>query len=219
MKRTITTISILLCGLAGMAAAQDTIPAGTRISVRTNDTIRMNNADGQVFSGVVANDVADRDGRVVARAGSNAELIIRRVGNNEMAIDLDSISVGGHRYAVTATEDVQRERQGVGANSRTGRYVGGTAVLGTLLGAIAGGGRGAAIGALAGAGAGAGAETLTRGRSINIPAETILNFELTRVLPINDRDAGVERNGHHYHSYYDGYPSDNRNDRPREEPR
>jgi hypothetical protein len=205
MKRTIIPISMLLCGLAGIVAAQDTIPAGTRIAVRTNDRIRMDNADGQVFSATVANDVADRDGRIIARAGSNAELIIRRLDRNEMAIDLDSITVGGHRYAVAATEDLKREKNGVGANERTGKYVGGTAVLGTLLGAIAGGGRGAAIGAVAGAGAGAGAETLTRGRSINIPAETVLNFELTQTLPINDRDAGVERNGRHYHDY----PRDN----------
>jgi hypothetical protein len=198
MKRTIA-ISILLCGLTGVAAADDTIPAGTRIAVRTNDRIRMNNADGQIFTATVANDVADREGRVIAPAGSNAELIIRRLDRNEMAIDLDSITVGGHRYAVAATEDVKREKNGVGANERTGKYVGGTAVVGTLLGALAGGGRGAAIGALAGAGAGAGAETLTRGRSINIPAETVLTFELTQTLPINDRDAGIDRNGHHYH--------------------
>jgi hypothetical protein len=199
MQRTLITICALACGLAVTATAQDTIPAGTRIAVRTNDRIKMNNADGQVFSGTVANDVADRDGRVVVRAGSNAELIIRRLSNNEMSIDLDSITVGGRRYAVSATEDVQREKDGVGANKRTGKYVGGTAIVGTLLGAIAGGGKGAAIGALAGAGAGAGAQTVTRGRSINIPPETVMTFELTRPLPVNARDSGVDRGGRHYH--------------------
>lgn len=203
MKRTFLSISMLFCGLAGVGMAQDSIPAGTRIAVRTIDRIRMNNADGQIFPATVANDIADRDGRIIARAGTNAELIIRRLDRDQMAIDLDSITIGGHRYAVTANEDVRNEKKGVGANGRTGKFVGGTAIVGTLLGAIAGGGRGAAIGALAGAGAGAGAETITRGRSINIPPETVLSFELTQTLPVNDRDAGFDRNGHHYHPYPD----------------
>ena len=46
-----------------------------------------------------------------------------------------------------STEDVQKGEQGIGKNKRTAEYVGGGAVLGTLLGAIAGGGKGAAIGA------------------------------------------------------------------------
>ena len=69
-------------------------------------------------------------------------------------------------------------RQGLGANKRTGKFVGGGALLGTVLGAIAGGSRGAAIGALAGGAAGAGGEVLTRGRALHIPPETILRFRL-----------------------------------------
>jgi hypothetical protein len=51
-------------------------------------------------------------------------------------------------------------------------------VAGTLIGALAGGGKGAAIGALAGGAAGAGAQTLTKGKNVNIPAETDLKFKL-----------------------------------------
>jgi hypothetical protein len=51
-------------------------------------------------------------------------------------------------------------------------------VAGTLIGALAGGGKGAAIGALAGGAAGAGAQTLTRGKSLDIPAETVLRFKI-----------------------------------------
>ena len=50
--------------------------------------------------------------------------------------------------------------------------VGGGAVLGTLIGAIAGGGKGTAIGAVARAGAGAGTQVLTRGKTVKVPAET-----------------------------------------------
>ena len=79
--------------------------------------------------------------------------------------------------------------------------MGGGAVLGTVLGAIAGGGRGAAIGAASGAAAGAGTQVLTRGRRVDVPAESILSFRLDRQLVINDHDAGEDRNGQHYHRY------------------
>ena len=69
-------------------------------------------------------------------------------------------------------------RDGLGANQRTGVFVGGGALLGTVLGAIAGGGRGAAIGALAGGAAGAGTQVLTRGPKLDIPSETVLSFRL-----------------------------------------
>ena len=70
-------------------------------------------------------------------------------------------------------------------NRRTAEMVGGGAALGTLLGAIAGGGKGAAIGAVAGAGAGGTAQVLTKGKTVKIPAETILRFQLDRPLHLS----------------------------------
>jgi len=78
-------------------------------------------------------------------------------------------------------------REGIGKNQRTAEMVGGGAVLGTLLGAVAGGGRGAAIGAIAGAAAGAGAQVLTRGKTVNVPAETVLTFRLDQPLTLQRR--------------------------------
>jgi len=60
--------------------------------------------------------------------------------------------------------------------------VDGGAVLGTLIGAIAGGGKGAAIGAATGAAAGAGTQVLTRGKAVQVPAETKLRFKLDQSL-------------------------------------
>ena len=51
-------------------------------------------------------------------------------------------------------------------------------MLGTLIGAAVGGGKGAAIGAITGAAGGAAAQVLTRGKEINVPAETVLTFQL-----------------------------------------
>jgi hypothetical protein len=81
-------------------------------------------------------------------------LIVQEVAGGELALDLRSVSVNGRRL-ILKSEDITntRVRDGLGANKRTGAFVGGTALFGTIFGAIAGGGKGAAIGALAGAGA------------------------------------------------------------------
>ena len=167
-----------------------TLPAGTDISVLTDANIDSQSASqGQLFPAEVAQDVVDSSGNVVIPKGSQAELAIRNVnssgtvtGSNDLALGLNSVRVGGNTYRVS-TEDVQQQgNAGIGKNKRTGEYVGGGAVLGTLIGAIAGGGKGAAIGAIAGAGAGAGAQVLTRGKAVKVPAETTLSFELDQPL-------------------------------------
>ena len=99
----------------------------------------------------------DDRGTVVIPRGSQAQLIVREVNEGgtlnggNLVLDLDSIRVNGHRYRVSTTDLETKDRNGIGANKRTGEMVGGGAVLGTLLGAVAGGGKGAAIGAIAGA--------------------------------------------------------------------
>ncbi len=198
IKALILTSAIL--GLAAGAFAEP-IPPGTRISVRSNETIDVRGVDnGRIYTGSVAEDVVDRDGRVQIPRGAPAELIVRRVGQNELSIDLEAVVVDGRHFSVDSQPTERTQRQGVGDNRRTGEYVGGGALFGTLLGAIAGGGKGAAIGALAGGAAGAGAQTLTRGEAVRIPAESVLSFRLDRPLDVYP-DRGTDREGHHYHSY------------------
>jgi hypothetical protein len=204
MKRIVTGIAIGLVAAVGCVYGRaERLPAGTNIEVRTNETIEIkNSSDGRIFNGVVAGDVADADGNIAIPRGSNVELIVRNVGDREMAVDLESIAVGGERYTVSAddSEISSDRRQGVGKNKRTGEFVGGGAVLGTILGAIAGGGKGAAIGAVAGGAAGAGAQTVTRGKTIRVPAETVLSFRLNAPLRLGaDPDRGVTRGDRHYH--------------------
>lgn len=165
------------------------IPAGTEVSVRTNQDIDSSSASvGQKFEGMVANDVAGSTGEVEIPKGSNAELVIREVNAGgitkapEMAVDLSSIEIHGKRYLVNTSTIQQQGSGNLGANKRTAEMVGGGAVLGTLIGAIAGGGKGAAIGAAAGGATGAGAQVLTRGKEVKVPAETILQFKLTQPL-------------------------------------
>jgi len=181
-----------------------TIDAGTTITVRTNEAINVSNSDGRVFSGVVDKDVISRSGSVAIPRGSDVELLVRNVSNNEVALDLDAVTVNGQRFGIKAQDNItnSERREGIGANKRTGKYVGGGALLGAVIGAIAGGGKGAAIGAGAGAAAGAGAQILTRGRRVNVPAESLLTFRLEQPLQTATVDNGFTQDGHHYHPGY-----------------
>src|SRR5205807_1257885 len=134
------------------------------------------------------------------------EVIVHRVGDHDMTVDLESITANGRRYMVAANTYETSRRSGLGSNRRTGEYVGGGALFGTIIGAIAGGGKGAAIGALAGGAAGAGAQVATKGRAINIPAETVLSFRLEQPMQVGQgrymQDNGYDRDGYHYHTDY-----------------
>jgi hypothetical protein len=193
------------CALAiPLFAQSDRLPAGTEITVRTNETIDAKSpSDSRIFTGVVDRDVTGQSGAVVIPRGANAELILRDVTKSTIVLDLESINVNGRRYIVdTADEPVTAtggSKEGVGANKRTGKYVGGGAVIGSIIGAIAGGGKGAAIGAATGAGAGAVGQTVTKGGQVRLPAESLVTFRLDRSLRIGSADNGYSREGRHYH--------------------
>jgi hypothetical protein len=194
-----------LLALSTLALAQlRTIDTGTSISVRTNELIDAKSSDGRVFTGVVSQDVKDASGGIAIPAGSNAELIVTRLSNKELTLDLESVSVNGQRYALStdASRLTSAQRDGLGKNKRTAEFVGGGAGLGAIVGAIVGGGKGAAIGAAAGAGAGAGTQLLTRGRTMRVPSESILTFRLDQPLTMGTADRGFTRNGRHYHRQY-----------------
>jgi hypothetical protein len=167
------------------------VPQGAEIVVRTNEAIDSTAAtEGRKFSGTVEKDVTASPGQVLIPKGSPAELTVSKVstrgttGSSEVALALNSIEIGGHRYLVNSADVQQGNNQGIGKNKRTGEYVGGGAALGTLVGAIAGGGKGAAIGAVAGAAAGGTAQVLTRGKEVKIPAESTLSFRLDQPLQL-----------------------------------
>ncbi|GAC1437797.1 MAG: hypothetical protein NVS1B11_27970 [Terriglobales bacterium] len=176
---------IVVCSLWSAAFAQNAgvLPAGAEIKLRTDQAISATAQNaGRVVPATVSHDIMGSNGQVAIPSGSRAELSVRRVPDSkDVSLDLHAITVGSRRYLISAGA-ISRSggKEGVGKNKRTGEYVGGGAVAGTIIGAIAGGGKGAAIGALAGGAAGAGAQTLTRGSTLNIPAETELTFKLAR---------------------------------------
>jgi len=168
------------------------LPVGTKVSVRTEETIDSATAvEGQTYAAEIADDVPDANGDVVVPRGANAQVVIRSAskggrfhGTSDLVLDLQSISVGGQQYTVSTTDLVKSGKQGFGANKRTAIFTGGGAALGAVIGAIAGGGKGAAIGAGAGAGAGAVGQIATKGGSIKVPAETVLTFQLDKPVQI-----------------------------------
>ncbi|PYR62623.1 MAG: hypothetical protein DMF88_26855 [Acidobacteria bacterium] len=89
----------------------------------------------------------------------------------------------------------------IGANKDTAAYIGGGALIGTIVGAIAGGGKGAAIGAAVGAAAGAGTQIYTHGKTVTVPAESLLTFKLAQPLTLGVQDTGYTNNGVHYRSF------------------
>lgn len=169
-----------------------TVPTGTKVSIRTEETIDSAKAvEGQTFAGEVTEDVLDGDGATVIPRGANAQLIIRSAskggrfrGASDLVVDVKEVSIDGREYEVSTSDLVQQGKSGVGANKRTAIYTGGGAALGAIIGAIAGGGKGAAIGAGAGAGGGALTQVLTKGSAIRIPVETVLNFQLDKPLHV-----------------------------------
>lgn len=167
------------------------LPAGTTVSVRTNETIDATTAQaGQTYSAQVANDIMQPDGTLLVPQGSPAQLAVMNVvqggvvQSGQVQLGLRSITVNGRTYTVASPVATASGNQGLGANRRTAEFVGGGAALGTLIGAVAGGGTGALIGALAGAGGGAAVQVLTKGSQVRVPAETVLTYRLDQPIDL-----------------------------------
>jgi hypothetical protein len=143
------------------------------------------------------------NGALAIPQGSDVELIVRNAPDGDLILDLESVMINGRRYALDASANRidADKKEGVGANERTGKFVGGGALLGGIIGPIAGGGRGAAIGAGVGAAAGASDEMATRGREVRVPSETLLTFRLDQPLTMGVADQGQTEGGYHYHGY------------------
>ena len=93
------------------------------------------------------------------------------------------MTINSKKYVITTAGGKGTSPEGLGANKRTAKYVGGGAAVGAVLGALLGGGKGAAIGAIVGGAGGAGTQVLT-GKKKDIPAETVLTYKLAEDLQL-----------------------------------
>lgn len=168
--------------------ANVTIPAGTRISVRTIDAIDSSTSlVGDRFEASLEEPLSI-EGRVLV---PEEALVYGRLtqakesgtfaGRSQLRLELTGIVVNGKMVPVV-TGDYQVNGKSRGASTAK-RTLGGAA-LGAIIGAAADGGQGAAIGAGAGAGAGAGSEIITGGGQVKVPSETLLDFTLQQDVSI-----------------------------------
>lgn len=99
---------------------------GTVIPVRSRDAIDVDRRDNRVYTGVVDQDVRGNNGRVAIPRGATVELMVRVERDNDMIIDLESVTVNGQRYAVrTDSNRVGSQRD--------------DSLIGGIIGAISGG--------------------------------------------------------------------------------
>ena len=185
MKRTMlfTALLALLTAAGSNAKAQTTLPSGTEIKVRTDTSIPAKPAANAKYTATVSKDVKDGSGAILIPRGSRARLVaIPSEDGKDTTLDLRSVTINNKSYLLEAAgQSSGGAPGGLGANKRTGMYVGGGAAIGAVLGALLGGGKGAAIGALVGGAGGAGAQVYT-GRKKDLPAETELSYKLAQEL-------------------------------------
>ncbi len=165
-----------------------TLHAGTVIPVRMTDTLDSKTTEtDSVFHGSLAADLIV-DGMVAAPRGAavtgrvvTAKDATHFSGSSELAIELTQIRVQNREIPlVTDTYS----KKGAARGKNTAMKTGGGAAIGALIGALAGGGKGAAIGAATGGGIGAGTNGVTRGQQVQIPSETLVNFNLQTPVSI-----------------------------------
>jgi hypothetical protein len=120
-RRRGTALGILFAsavGFATLASAQDrdrdrdrdqdrdrdyrvrTLDPGTVIPVRLNESIDVDKGDNRVYMGNVDQDVRNDNGRMVIPRGANVELMVRYTRDNDLILDMESITVNGQRYAI-----------------------------------------------------------------------------------------------------------------------
>jgi hypothetical protein len=84
------TLFAIATGFA-LSAQTDRVPAGTEITIRTNESIDARSpSDFRVYTGSVNDDVRNRSGEIVIPRGSQAELILRDSGSDNVVLDLES---------------------------------------------------------------------------------------------------------------------------------
>ena len=172
--------------MAGASAPQNqkrvTVPAGTRILIRTVDSIDSSKQKaGFRFTASLETNL-QAEGVVVAARGTavygrlaQASSAGRMSGGAQLTLELTDIVINGTAYPLlSSTYEIKSKGQG----SKTAKRVVGGAGLGALVGGIAGGGKGAAIGAGAGAATGTVVSGATKGEQLVIPSESLLEFRL-----------------------------------------
>ncbi len=141
-----------------VTAESGVVPPGTWLVVRTNDPVNARTAyRSTVYSASVSENVLDQKERVLIPKESPVELGVHSLsylgpggaGMTQLTLDLRSVTVNGVRYPVDTTGEPNAG--GLGVDHYTAKWVGGGERVGKVL---------------------------ASGRRINVPAETVLAFQI-----------------------------------------
>lgn len=148
-----------------ITAKPGVVPRGTPVLIRTDETVSTRRASrgtimsrGTIYDASVAEDVVDQHGNILIPKESPVELVVRSlwylgpggVGMTELALGVRAVTVNGVRYPVE-TETGEPKEGGLGGNPRIAEPVAGGEAAGQLL---------------------------TSGRRIDVPADTVLAFQI-----------------------------------------
>ena len=186
MRRlTLFFATVLLAGPVGAQNQQRvTIPAGTRLLVRTTDNIDSSSSrPGSRFTGTLETNLQLDDVTVAPRGTTvhgrlvEASSAGRTSGRSRLTLELTDIVINGNANPIMT---VSYQLRGRGQGGRTTRRGLRGAGLGAVVGSVAGGGRGAALGAAVGAGTGKAVSAASGGQQISVPSESLLEFRLSQ---------------------------------------
>ncbi len=186
MKRFLTVASVVLLLTVSAFPQKNrvTIPAGTRILVRTIDPIDTNtHKTGYRFTASLETNLQMDDVTVAPRGATvyghlaNASSAGTMKGSSSLTLELTEIVIKGTSYPILTSTF---EMRGQGEGKKTTRKIVGGAGLGALIGGIAGGGTGAAIGLAAGAAGGTAMAASKKGEQLKIPSESLIEFRLAQ---------------------------------------
>lgn len=160
------------------SALAGTISAGTKLMVRTETALVTGQAkSGDRFTALLEADIVVGGNLIAARGStvygrvSESKKAKRVVGVAKLVIELTDIMIGGQLYPLQ-TEQIGYE----GERSGTLKKV----ALGAATGAVIDGSDGAKTGAAVGAGV----AVLTKGKQIEVPARSLLEFRMTQPVQI-----------------------------------
>lgn len=169
-------------------ATKVSVPEGTRLRVVLHQGVGTDaSTSGTDFSAALAESVVI-DGRTVLEKGApvvgrivDVRKAGRVKGRASLSLILTSLVHEGKSVPIET-----RTYVGVAKNNkkRDATIIGGAAGVGAAIGAIAGGGKGAATGAAIGGAGGTGTVLATRGDDLHYPAETRLNFVLSKAVDL-----------------------------------
>ena len=180
--------TFFLLTLGTLASAQS-LPAGTRITVRTDSQI--NSATAHIGQSFHANLVRDLvvDGKTMAKAGAPAKGKVtyakssgRLHAPGQITVRLTSLQLANGKTLPVSTSGFRTKGKSHTKSNVT--KIGGGAAAGALIGGLAGGGKGALIGTAVGAGAGTGVAAATGKQEAVIHAETAITFTTTAVARV-----------------------------------